>query len=78
MIGACAYEGMDLIIKELGLATLTKAVGSGGFGEVFATNQPRVVVKLSFRLVLCNESTILQILDGLEGFTPKVFDITTQ
>lgn len=45
----------------------------GAFGFILKTDRPDIVVKVSTGEQLCNEIAVLQAMDGLHGFAPKIY-----
>ena len=62
-------EGMG----ELSLTPLKAGRDSGGSARIFATSDPRLVVKVSNQFDLCSELAIFRTMNGLRGLVPKVY-----
>jgi tRNA A-37 threonylcarbamoyl transferase component Bud32 len=48
---------------------------NGSYGVVYPTDDRNLVIKISRGKGLCNEIAALQALDGLDGFTPKMYPL---
>jgi hypothetical protein len=55
-------------------------IGQGYYGKVFSVKESQLVLKVasSKDTDLCTEQVILRFLDGMDGFAPRIFPITSK
>ena len=78
-------EGMDSCAStgtvwetERGKIMIGPEIGHGVTATTFATNDENIVVKVSKESSLCDDIASLIVLDGLDGFAPKIIRITSR
>ena len=74
-IDSCASTG-TVWETERGKIMIGPEIGSGVTATTFATNDENIVVKVSNEESLCQERASLKVLDGLNGFAPRMIPLT--
>ena len=75
-ISLCKFgPGDRLTVSLVGELVLGDRIGGGCTGDVFLTNNPDFVVKVSSGAPLTREQAVLVVANGLSGYAPRMYPI---